>query len=189
MTTTPISPDRWDDVQRIFAGGGDGPGCQCMWPALRSKDYSPMPQVERQSVFRAEIGSARPPGLLLYADGDPAGWVRVGPRPLQKRLAHTRGLVETSGLPKDDGSVWAVTCFVVPREHRRQGITARLLDAAVDYARANGARVVEAYPLDPSRTKASANELFVGSVSTFTRAGFDVVGPLGTRKQVVQLAL
>ena len=189
MTTTPISPDLWDDVQQIFAGGGDGLECQCIWPMLRNADASPTSPNERREMFRAELGSTPAPGILLYVDGDPAGWVRVGPRHAQKRVIHMRGIAEASGIPLDDASVWAITCFSVPRAHRGEGIMTHLLAAAVDHARAHGARIIEAYPRDPSQKRTGANELFVGSLRTFTRAGFDVVAPLGSTKQVVQLKL
>ncbi|WP_156760361.1 GNAT family N-acetyltransferase [Microbacterium karelineae] len=189
ITTTPITPDHWDDVQQVFEGGGDGPSCQCMWPMMRNADFSRTPPDELREAFRHEIGTIPAPGLILHVDDEPAGWVRIGPRPVQKRLAHTRGLPEASAHPLDDGSVWALTCFSIPRAHRGEGIMSTLLEAAIAYARENGARVIEAYPRDPATRKVSSNDLFVGSLSTFTRAGFEAVAPLGSTKQVVQLAL
>lgn len=189
ITTTPITADHWDDVQEIFAGGGDGPSCQCMWPMLRQVDFSRTPTDELTDSFRSETATTPAPGVILHVGGEPAGWVRVGPRLTQKRLAHTRGLAEASAEPLDDEAVWAITCFSIPRNHRGTGIMSLLLDAAVAHARENGARVVEAYPRDPASRKASSNELFVGTLATFTRAGFEVVAPLGAYKQVVQLAL
>jgi hypothetical protein len=51
-----------------------------------------------------------------------------------------------------------------------------LTAAGVDFARENGARVIEAYPIDTSvRTPTRDNDLFHGSLSVFERAGFAVV--------------
>lgn len=189
ITSAPATSARWDDLQRIFASGGDGPGCQCRWPMMRQKDFSRATRGALESDFREEIDEGPPPGLIAYADGDPAGWVRIGPRLGQIRLLHTRGLDAASAHDLDDEGVWALTCFSIARAHRGQGIMSALLDAAVDHARANEARVVEAYPRDPATKKTGSNDLFVGTLSTFARAGFEVVGPLGSSKQVVQLTL
>lgn len=58
------------------------------------------------------------------------------------------------------------------KEFRGQGLTRRLLYAAVAFARENGARLVEAYPIDTAETKTSSNELFHGALTTFLEAGF-----------------
>ncbi|MGI6879642.1 GNAT family N-acetyltransferase [Microbacterium sp. gxy059] len=189
IATEPLTPDRWNDVQRVFAGGGDGTSCQCVWPVLRNADFSRTSREEKERLFRDEVEGSVPPGLLVYVDDDPAGWVRVGPRDPQRRLAHTRGLPEASAHPFDDPAIWAITCFSITRDHRREGLMAALLDAAIDHARRRGARVLEAYPRDPSARKTSSNALFVGSLPTFLAAGFEQVAPLGSSRTVVQLAL
>ncbi|WP_221586294.1 GNAT family N-acetyltransferase [Microbacterium sp. G2-8] len=189
ITTSPATIADWDDVQEIFAGGGDGRTCQCMWPMMRQKDFSAATTEDLERDFRHEIQSGPPPGLVARIDGAPAGWVRIGPRIHQKRLAHTRGLPAASAHDLDDAGVWALTCFSIPRTHRGQGIMAALLDAAIASARDAGARVIEAYPRDPTAKRTDANSLFVGTLSTFTRAGFEVVAPLGSARHVVQLVL
>ena len=83
-----------------------------------------------------------------------------------------------------------MTCFVVRREHRGEGLNARLLDAAIEHARKNGARLIEAYPIDPDAgKKKAANELYHGVVSTFVNAGFREVARPRPDLVVVSLAL
>jgi GNAT superfamily N-acetyltransferase len=131
------------------------------------------------------VASDRPPGIVAYVDGEAAGWIRVGPRPDQRRLARTRNIVATTREPLDDDSVWAVSCFVVRKEHRGQGLNAALLDAAVAYAKDSGARVIEGYPIDTSQTKVRTNDLFHGALSTFLAAGFHAIeGPKPERPLV-----
>lgn len=117
--------------------------------------------------------------------------MRVGPRTRQVRLGRTKNFTATSTEPWDDESVWAVTCFVVRAEHRRTGLSAALLTAAIDFARQHGARVVEAYPIDPGAAsrKISSNNLFHGVASTFFDAGFEEVGRPKPELVVVSLAL
>jgi GNAT superfamily N-acetyltransferase len=173
ITIEPATPDRLADAQHTWDNGGDGRSCQCQWWTITNAEWNATSAEERAQLFRDEVETGPPPGLIAYVDGEPAGWVRVGPRPHQRRLARTRNFAAHSLEPWDDESVWAVSCFVVRREHRGQGLNDRLLAAAVDYARDGGARVIEAYPLDPVRgAKKSSSSLFHGVVSTFVAAGF-----------------
>jgi GNAT superfamily N-acetyltransferase len=58
------------------------------------------------------------------------------------------------------------------RGFRRQGLSLRLIQAAVDYARSQGARIVEAYPIEPKKDNAPDFYAFTGMASTFRKAGF-----------------
>ncbi|WP_137844676.1 GNAT family N-acetyltransferase [Microbacterium sp. 2FI] len=173
ITIEPATGDRLADAEHALTGGGDGRSCQCQWWTITNAEWQRTTSDDRAELLRTEIETGPPPALIAYVDGEPAGWVRVGPRTRQVRLGRTKSFVAHSEEPWDDEAVWAVSCFVVRNEHRGAGLNALLLDAAVDYARMNGARVVEGYPKDPAsgRTK-SSSELFHGVVSTFEAAGF-----------------
>src|SRR6187431_290916 len=190
ITIEPATPDRFDDVEHALTGGGDGRSCQCQWWTLTNAQFQETSAEERQELLRDEVTTGPPPGLIAYVDGEAAGWVRVGPRTGQARLARTKNYTSSSEEAWDDDSVWAVTCFVVRREHRRQGLNARLLDAAVEHARTHGARLIEAYPIDPDvGTKKPANDMYHGVWSTFADAGFREVARPRPDVVVVSLAL
>lgn len=141
-------------------------------------------------MLHAEVAEQPSPGLIAYVDGEPAGWVRVGPRTRQPRLQRTRAFASATEEPWDDADVWAVSCFVVRREHRKAGLNGRLLEAAIVFARDHGARVVEAYPVDPSVSEAKkSNELYTGVLSTFEKAGFREVARPKPDRAIVTLAL
>ncbi len=184
----PAVSERFDDIQQALSGGGDGAACQCMWWLLTAREWDAATTADREEMFRAEVDAGPPPGLVAYVDGAPAGWVRVGPRTRQPRLARSRNYA-ASPDPFDDPDVWAVSCFVVRREFRRQGLNGALLGAAVSFARDGGARVVEAYPLDPTVRKTSSNELYHGALSTFASAGFHEVARPKPYLAIVQLDL
>jgi GNAT superfamily N-acetyltransferase len=184
----PATGDRFDDAERAL-DSGDGPECQCQWWLLPNGPWKAASVDDRTEMFRAEIAGDRPPGLIAYVDGEPAGWVRVGRRTTQARLARTRDVTGSTTEPLDDDTVWAVTCFVVRKEHRGRGLMNDLLDAAVQAARAGGARVVEGYPLDPAAAKRSSNELYRGTVSVFEDAGFTVVDRPKPDRALVSLTL
>lgn len=189
ITTELATSARWDDVQRALTGGGDGASCQCIWPMMRNKDWNETTTPERTTMLREEIDAGPPPGLIAYVDGEAAGWIRIGPRTVQRRLEHTRAIAAATEEPFDDDSVWAVTCFVVRCEHRGQGLNGALLRAAVDYARTAGARLIEGYPVDTGGTKQQANELFHGMLTTFLAEGFRARRELKTGRPLVTLDL
>lgn len=184
----PASADRFDDVEHALTGGGDGGSCWCQWWMLRAKDFDATTNAERRELLRGDLAATPASALIAYADGEAAGWVKVSPRPDQPRLARTRNY-QQSPEPFDDPSVWAITCFVVRREFRGQGIAGRLLDAAIDHARGHGARVIEGYPVDTAVKKSSSNELFHGALSSFTAAGFTEVARPARARPIVSLAV
>lgn len=190
ITIEPATPDRFDDAEHALTGGGDGRSCQCQWWTITNADFNRTTQDEREGLLRDEIATGPPPALIAYVDGEAAGWVRVGPRTRQVRLGRTKNFAANSQEPWDDPAVWAVSCFVVRKEHRNQGLNAKLLDAAIDYARQNGARTVEAYPVDPDvGRKKPANDLYHGVISTFEEAGFREVARARPDLAIVSLDL
>lgn len=184
----PATGDRFDDAETAL-DSGDGPECQCQWWLLPNGPWKEASVEHRTELFRAELDGPRPPGLIAYVDGEPAGWVRVGPRVAQPRLLRTRDVTSSTAEPLDADDVWAVSCFVVRTQHRGRGLAAKLLDAAISSAREAGARVVEGYPLDPKAAKRSSNQLFRGTVSVFEDAGFTVVDRPKPDRALVSLTL
>ena len=162
ITTALASPGVWDDIQHALSGGGDGRSCQCVWPVLMNKDWQTTDLDQRTALFQQEVASDRPPGIIAYVDGEAAGWV----------LGRTRNIIASTREPLDDESVWAVSCFVVRKQHRGKGLNATLLAAAVDFARDQNARVIEGYPIDTAKADVRVNDLFHGALSTFLAAGF-----------------
>lgn len=184
----PASVDRFGDVEHALTGGGDGASCWCEWFMLTGAQFDATTRDEKRDMLRTDLAASPTSGLVAYVEGEPAGWVKVSARPQQPRIARSRNLAR-SPEPMDDPDVWAITCFVVRREHRGRGLTARLLDAAVAHARDHGARIVEGYPIDTSVSSPSNSELFHGALSTFLDAGFTEVARASTTKPIVSLTL
>jgi len=71
-------------------------------------------------------------------------------------------------LPRlDDKPVGSVVCFFVDRHVRSQRVTLGLLNAAVEYARSQRAKIIEGYPMKPGPRLYT----YMGSPSTFLRQG------------------
>jgi GNAT superfamily N-acetyltransferase len=127
--------------------------------------------------LQTDCGHAGAPsttGLVAYLAGEPAGWCAVEPRSAYPRL-RLKNRVPWEGRSEDraDDTVWAVTCFCIRAGFRRRGIGDALASAAVQHARACRARAIEGYPM--VTTSAILEELHVGTVGMFARAGFTEV--------------
>lgn len=179
----PLTPARWPDVSALFDEGGDPKTCSCMFWRVRSKDWSFANAIEARDGLRALVDADRDPapGLIAYADGRPVGWVSVAPRSDYGRLANSR-----VRPPIDDRPVWSIVCFVVSRSARGQGLTTRLLDAAMDYAIERGAPALEAYPVAVGDGRIPAAVGYTGLLSTFLAAGFEVVHEIDSPQATVQ---
>jgi GNAT superfamily N-acetyltransferase len=167
----PLTKERWGDFETLFGPRGGYAGCWCMWPRLRSKDFNASKAAGRKEAMRGLAASGEPPGLLAYVDGQAVGWVALDRR---ERLEHFEYSRKLKALYRPEG-LWSIVCFVIDKEHRRQGLMSSLLHAAIEYARERGARVIEAYPVDPQGDLKSYHG-FTGIASVFERAGFVRVG-------------
>jgi GNAT superfamily N-acetyltransferase len=125
---------------------------------------------------------------VAYLDGEPVGWVAVEPRANYRRLRGSSVPWAGRHEDPDDPDVWAIVCFAIRPGHRGQGITRPLAEAAVQYARTQGARAVEAYPMVPKPGQnVSWGEMNVGSRNTFVAAGLRDVSHPTTRRVVMRL--
>jgi GNAT superfamily N-acetyltransferase len=162
----PLTPNRWPDLEQLFGPRGAYGGCWCMWNRLTNREFEATSGDEKRQMLRA-IVDERVPGLLAYEDETPVGWVSLGPRPEFGRIQRSRVT-----KPVDEVPVWSIVCFVIERKHRGRGVGAALLEAAVDYARAQGAVAIEGYPVEPRRDRMPDIYAWMGIASMFEAAGF-----------------
>jgi GNAT superfamily N-acetyltransferase len=116
------------------------------------------------------VKSRNAPGILAYAGAKAVGWCAVAPRSDYFFLGRSRVLQEVDRLP-----VWSISCLFVLKDYRGQGVSAQLLRAAVEFAAAKGAKMVEGYPTIPYAERVPAAFLWTGTWSAFRRAGFTEV--------------
>jgi GNAT superfamily N-acetyltransferase len=82
----------------------------------------------------------------------------------------------------DEQPVWSVACFFVDRAFRGQGVTAKLLKAAVAYAGTHGADWVEGYPVEPNKSYR-----FMGAPLLFKEVGFEEAGVASNGRKIVRI--
>jgi GNAT superfamily N-acetyltransferase len=112
------------------------------------------------------------------------GWCSVGPRKDYSALERSRVLRRL-----DDAPVWSIVCFFVDRSERRRGLTKGLIRAAADFARGQGASIVEGYPMTASGGDYPDVFAYTGFASAFEEAGFTVAARPSARRAVCRRAL
>ena len=110
------------------------------------------------------------PACWPTTTGSRSGRRAIAPRGDYPRLGRSATL-----KPVDDEPVWSVVCFYIKAGHRRQGVSSALLKAAVRHAKAQGARIVEGYPVDPCGGKVANGDAYTGVPKLFRAAGFTEV--------------
>ncbi len=193
LRIVPASHASIDELEAVFDRPGDQRSCRCQWFMHDRAGYRAMSPAARAEALRAQAGcgdeQASTSGLLAFVDGEPAAWVAVEPRAHYVRMRSMRIPWLGRDEDPDDDGVWAITCFVVRREHRGRGLTRALAIAAVDHARSHGAAAVEGYPrvVEPGATL--GGELYVGPVSAFAAAGMSEVSAPTPKRRVMRIDL
>ena len=185
ITVRPAAAADWPDVEELLSARGSVKGCWCMF-------FRQTPQERRETewgegnrrALRALVDDGRRPGLVARLHGTPVGWVSVAPRTEYSRLDRS-----PVSKPVDDVPVWALVCLYVGKEHRGTGVARELVRGAVSFARDNGARTVEAYPVDDTMGPVGADEAFHGLVSLLTAEGFSEVARRSPKRPVMRRQL
>jgi GNAT superfamily N-acetyltransferase len=165
----PVTTERWADLEALFSERGACANCWCMFWRLERTILKQLRGPGNKEQMRGLLEAGEVPGLLAYADGKAVAWCSIGPRDAFRGLDNSRLLRRIDETP-----VWAVTCFYVARPFRRRGVMLPLLRAALAYAAAEGAEIVEGYPVDLDERLTGFGG-YMGIASVFRRAGFEEV--------------
>jgi GNAT superfamily N-acetyltransferase len=176
----PLVPERWHELERLFGEHGATGGCWCMWWRQTRAEFSKQHGEPNRMAFRTLVESGVVPGLLAYSDREPVGWCAVEPRESYPTLDRSRTLARVDCEP-----VWSIPCFYVARCFRGKGLMPELLTAAINWAAGHGARIVEAYPVEP-RNNSASSALYTGTVPIFLRAGFVEVCRRSKRQPIMR---
>jgi GNAT superfamily N-acetyltransferase len=184
ITFKPVTIAEWPDLQALFAEKGPQQGCWCMYWRIKRAEYHRGFGEQNKADMQEIIESGRTPGILAYHQGQPIGWCSVAPRDEFPALDRSPTLKRVDREP-----VWSIVCFFVARRYRDGGLTTALIEAAIEHARENGARIVEAYPLIPEATRYPQYERYTGVISTFEKIGFEVVVQRSPRRPIMRYTI
>lgn len=193
LRVVPANLASTEDLALVFGSRGEPGHCQCQWFQNPGKAFGALTDEERAARLRTQSACGHPEatntsGLVGYLGNEPVGWCAVEPRTAYPRLRTSRIPWSGRDEDKDDPGVWAAVCFVTRTGYRRAGVSRVMAAAAVDFARARGARALEGYPLLLPEGKAAMwGEMFVGSRSVFEEAGFTEVSRPTPRRSVMRI--
>lgn len=166
----PLTSERWRDLEILFGEHGACGGCWCMWWRLKRSQFNRQKGKDNREAFKKIVDSGEIPGILAYVDDQPIAWCSIAPRERFPVLERSRILKRV-----DDKPVWSIVCFFVAKPFRRKGVTVKLLQAAVEYAKKQGALIIEGYPVEPKKPVIPDIFAYTGLVSTFRTNGFEEV--------------
>jgi GNAT superfamily N-acetyltransferase len=179
LTIRPLTPDLWPALEDLFGKWGASNGCWCMYWRIGGA-YRDRPSEKNKAALRRIVKRDRPPGLVAFDRDIAVGWCQLTPRDALPWLDRMWWFERVDDLP-----VWSISCFFVRRSYRRQSVMTELIFAAVKAAKRARAAALEAYPIDTSVPKSSSN-IFVGTASTFARAGFKEVARRASARPIMR---
>lgn len=183
----PLTRERWQDFEALFGLNGAVGGCWCMWWRISHAEFNRRTAHDNHQSMQAIVDSGEIPGLLAYdlsAGGQPVGWCSMAPRPSYPALDRSVNLKKV-----DDQPVWSIVCFYIHRRYRRHGLTLALIQAAITFARQQGAHILEAYPIDPGQGRVSSNSAFTGLASAFIQCGFEEVARRSPTRPILRYSI
>jgi GNAT superfamily N-acetyltransferase len=162
----PLTPELWPAIEDLFGDSVACRKCWCMYwrtgAAYRTKSSE-----HNKAAFRKVVKEGPPPGLIAFDGSLAVGWCQLTPRAALPQLAREWRLQSV-----DDQPVWSVSCCYVRKSHRRCGVNAALIEAALAVAKRAKAPALEAYPFDSDVSNSSTS---TGFASTFAHLGFKTV--------------
>jgi GNAT superfamily N-acetyltransferase len=171
LKVKPVDKANWKDFESLFKSKGAPSYCWCMAWRMTKEELKQNTSAKRKRFIKQRVSTGTPIGLLGYVEEEPMAWCSIAPRETYRELDGDESLQ----------NVWSIVCFFVKKEFRDQGLTNVLIRHAKQYAKKNGAKYLEAYPVDPE----SPSYRFMGFVHNFEKANFKFVKKAGTRRNVM----
>jgi len=171
-----LTSARWKDIEILFGERGACGGCWCMAWRLSSKDFSINKGSGNRKLFR-KIVDKKSPGIIAYSNNIPVGWCAFASREEYTRLENSRVLKKI-----DEQKVLSVSCFFIRKDFRKKGLTVKLLKEVIKYARKEGIKIVEGYPVAPYSPEMPGAFAWTGLPASFEKAGFTAAAKRGKRK-------
>ena len=182
FTIEPVTKKNWNKFVNLFGDRGACANCWCMYYRLPRAEFEEgkVNDGNKRSI-KELIWKAKPVGLIGSIDDHPVAWCAFAPREdfikLERSRVHKR---------IDKKEVWSIPCFYIDKKYRRSGISIKLLLGAIDYAKKNGIKVLEAYPTIPTKENIPDSFAWIGLYKSFERAGFEIVDRTSKNRPMVR---
>lgn len=163
----PLTAERWNDLEVLFGERGACGGCWCMLWRLKRSEFESQKGEGNRRAMKAIVESGKIPGILAYEDTQPIAWCSVAPREKFPALERSRILKRIDNTP-----VWSISCLFIEQNRREKGVSTQIIQAAVDFTKSRGGKVLEAYPVEPKKKRTQPAFAWTGIASAFLKTGF-----------------
>lgn len=186
LTVRPLRSDIWDDFETVMGTNGGARGCWCMHWRLSMDEWMEGKGDGNKAAMRKLAKRKNPPGVVAYLGDEPVAWCGYGDRSDFPRMQRSALL-----KPIDDEPVISLTCLLIKKGHRGDGLATELIAAVCDYlGETSETRTVEAYPVEPVEgRRAGPDSAMTGIASAFVAAGFTEVARPRRDRPVMRYAL
>jgi GNAT superfamily N-acetyltransferase len=182
LTFEPLTKKNWNNFVRLFGDKGACGNCWCMYYRLKKSDYLEGKSGDgNKDAMKEIVWDGKPAGILALYEGQAIAWCAFAPREdfikLEKSRVHKR---------IDNKSVWSIPCFFIDKNFRKHGVSEALITGVIKYAKANGIKIIEAYPTIPTTEKLPDSFAWIGLYKSFERAGFEVADRTSKNRPMVR---
>lgn len=169
-----MNEETWPDFEAMFQKHkGVRGGCWCTFHQCSSSEFQKMQKEERRDFHRERVFGGTSTGVIYYEDDCPVAWCEFGKAELFEQINRNRAYKNLSLEVKPE---WRICCIFTDKEHRKEGLSKKVLSAALTLIEEMGGGKAEAFPLDiPGNEKPQ----YTGTVKMYLEEGFKVVAPLG----------
>ena len=129
----PLTPDLGTAFADLFGKQGPCSRCWCMYWRIGPAYWQQSPE-DNKAAFHTVVHGGPPPGLLAFSGNQAVGWCQLTSRDALPWIDRVKKLKRL-----DDTPVWSISCFYIRKGHRKRGVSAALIGAAIDAAREAGA--------------------------------------------------
>ncbi len=138
-------------------------GCWCTWFHTMSADKERTYEANR-SLKQRLVDEGRAHAALAYDGDEVVAWCEYGSPDELPNIYHRKQYEEELDVLPD----FRITCIFVDRRYRRKGLSAVVLQGALDLIAGAGGGLVEGYPHDAGGKRKSV--LYNGTRTLFERA-------------------
>lgn len=166
ISLKPLENETWNDFVSLMETDTQCSECWCL---NHRQARGCVTGLEAKEKMKSLTIAKNVHGLLGYQNNECVGWIAIDP--MSDLVGHD---MQSTGKNKE----WAIHCMFVREGYRGKGISTELIQAAVQYAKSNGADLISAFPIpEENRNRFPVNEAeFSGRSSTFKKLGFKSVG-------------
>jgi GNAT superfamily N-acetyltransferase len=164
-----------DFAALVERNGGMFAGCWCtkFHPNCAEKDQS---REARRALKRRLVADGIAHAALVYDDDRAVAWAEYGSPEELPDIQHRKEYLATAGPLPD----YRITCILVQRGLRGQGLAATALRGAVELIAQAGGGLVEGYPHDTGGVrKKNSSFLYNGTRTMYEKEGFTYDRPKG----------